>query len=209
MLELVELFSLKVQAELNRMLLEQAREQTLQELKIANTRLMHETITDSLTGLYNRRYFAQRIQESYAGFKRSAEPFALMLIDVDRFKSINDTYGHDAGDTVLRCLADSLKKTTRSNIELGFRIGGEEFAVLLPGPIAPEKLALIGGRISQAVAEIVLPDRLNQVKLTISIGVAWPKEEDEGWNAVYVRADAAMYKAKRNGGNCALIDGAV
>lgn len=206
MLEIVELFSLKVQSELNRMLLEQERERMLQELKEANIRLKHESITDSLTGLYNRRYFAQRIQELHERFKRSAEAFTLILLDVDRFKSINDTYGHDAGDTALCLLADTLLKDTRSKVELLFRTGGEEFVMLLPSSFTPHELTAINDRINRAVAQIVLPEEMAQVQLTVSIGASWPKAEDTNWNAVYVRADKAMYEAKRKGGNQAWID---
>lgn len=206
MLEILELFSLKVQAEMNRMLLEQEREKVLQEITRANDRLLHESITDALTGMFNRRYFMQRIQEAYAGFKRTAEPFVLIMIDVDRFKNVNDTYGHDAGDAVLRCLADTLRKITRSQTELSFRIGGEEFALLLPGAISPQELSVIGRRINQSVAQAVLPEALGQVRLTVSLGAAWPKVEDEGWDALYGRADAAMYQAKKIGGNSLRID---
>lgn len=206
MLEIVELFSLKVQSELNRMLLEQERERTLKELKEANSRLRHESITDSLTGLYNRRYFAQRIQEVHTRFKRSAEAFTLILLDVDRFKSINDAYGHDAGDRVLCYLAKALRGNTRSKVELLFRTGGEEFAMLLPSSFTLDELTVINDRITRAVAQIVLPEEMAQVQLTVSIGASWPKAEDTDWNAVYVRADTAMYEAKRKGGNQALID---
>lgn len=178
----------------------------LQELKEANSRLRHESITDSLTGLYNRRYFSQRIQELHARFKRSAEAFTLILLDVDRFKSINDTYGHDAGDTVLCYLANALQGNTRYKVELLFRTGGEEFAMLLPSSFTPDELTVINDRITRAVAQIVLPEEMAEVQLTVSIGASWPKSEDTDWNAVYVRADMAMYGAKRKGGNQALID---
>jgi diguanylate cyclase (GGDEF)-like protein len=128
------------------------------------------------------------------------------VLDVDRFKSINDTYGHDAGDTVLCYLANALRNTTRSSAELSFRTGGEEFAILMPGHVTPKELDVVTNRIKLAVNQVVLPEELNKVELTVSIGASWPKEEDTGWNAIYVRTDKAMYTAKRKGGNRALID---
>lgn len=206
MVEIVELFSLKVQSELNRMLIEQEREHILQELKDANNRLTHESVTDSLTGLYNRRYFTQRIQELHARFKRSAETFTLILLDVDRFKNINDTFGHDAGDTALCYLANALSQNMRSKVELLFRTGGEEFAILLPSSITLDELNIINDRINRTTANIILPKEMAKVQLTVSIGASWPNGDDADWNAIYIRADMAMYVAKKKGGNQAWIN---
>lgn len=197
--ELVELFSYKVQAELNRMILEQAREAVLIELKNANERLARDSITDTLTQLYNRRHFNQRINEAFAHYKRLGQNFALLLLDLDHFKSINDLYGHDIGDTVLAKTAAAITACTRADVETLFRIGGEEFAVICRGRIERESLLELGVRINHAVKKIGIVTNEHEVSVTVSIGAALPQQEDAGWNAIYVRADKALYAAKDGG----------
>jgi len=198
-LELVELYSYKVQAELNRMLLEQAREGILEELQKANERLAHESITDSLTQLYNRRYFTQRIQQTFARFKRYGECYTLVLLDLDNFKNINDTYGHEFGDEVLRKVAAAFVENTRTDVEMVFRIGGEEFAILCHGPNDAETLRALGNRINRLVKSLLFKTEQGIVPVTVSIGAAQPKADDVSWNAIYVRADEALYTAKKEG----------
>ncbi|CAN5344626.1 hypothetical protein BH11PSE11_BH11PSE11_32950 [soil metagenome] len=199
MLELAELFSYRVQAELNRILLEQAREATLEELKDANVRLAHETITDLLTQLHNRRYFTRRLQQSYTRFKRSGEQYALMLLDLDYFKKINDEYGHDIGDAVLRKMAEVFSTNTRIDIEMVFRIGGEEFAMLCHGTNDAVSLQALGERINAAVRAAEISIRGATIRTSVSIGFTIPRADDAGWDTIYARADKALYKAKNEG----------
>jgi diguanylate cyclase (GGDEF)-like protein len=206
MLELVELFSYKVQAELNRMVLEQVRENMLTELKRANEQLARDSITDSLTQVYNRRYFTQRMQQAFARYKRSGEQYALMLLDLDHFKRINDKYGHDAGDKVLRQAAETFLKSTRADVEMAFRIGGEEFAILCHGAKNAESLNGLGERINRAVRDLLVIDQDQQIHVTVSIGAALPKKDDSSWNAIYVRADAALYLAKSQGRDKTIVE---
>jgi diguanylate cyclase (GGDEF)-like protein len=199
MLELAELFSYKVQAELNRMLLEKAREGMLEELKKANERLARDSITDSLTQLYNRRYFNQRMQQAFARFTRSGERYALALLDIDYFKQINDTHGHDVGDEVLRKAAAALSENTRAEVEVLFRIGGEEFAILCHGLADAEALSSLGNRINRLMKTISFKTGKGEFRTTVSIGTAVPKDGDASWDALYVRADTALYAAKKDG----------
>jgi diguanylate cyclase (GGDEF)-like protein len=202
--ELVELFAYKVQAELNRMLLEQVRERVLTDLREANERLAHESVTDFLTQLYNRRHFNQRAQESFARFKRLDEPYALILLDVDYFKQINDRYGHSAGDDVLRGLAQVLCENTRTE-EPVFRTGGEEFAILCHGVFTEEKMDCLVRRINQKVKNY--PFKIDQKEFTVttSIGAAFPNATDSSWDAIVARADKALYVAKAEGRDRAVV----
>jgi diguanylate cyclase (GGDEF)-like protein len=207
MLELVELFSYKLQAELNRMLLEQTRENILEELEKANERLALDTITDSLTQLYNRRYFNQRMQQAFARFKRSGEHYALVLLDLDYFKNLNDAHGHDVGDAVLRKVAEVFSENTRAEVEVVFRIGGEEFAILCHGPIHAEALRDLGNRINRSVRNLDFTANQREIPITVSIGGALPKADDLSWDANYVRTDVALYTAKSEGRNRTVVDG--
>ena len=198
-LELVELYSYKVQAELNRMLLEQERERVLAELTKVNERLAHETTTDSLTQLYNRRYFTLRLQQTFARFKRYGESYALVLLDLDNFKNINDTCGHEFGDEVLRKVAAAFVEHIVNDGEMAFRIGGEEFAILCHSASCLDTLQDFGNRINHLVKDILFQTERGRVTVTVSIGAAQPTAEDVSGNAIYVRADAALYTAKKEG----------
>lgn len=196
--ELVELFSGQVQAELNRMTVERERARVLRELELANRRLQLETITDHLTGLHNRRHFAERVQEAFAGFARGHCPYGLLLLDLDRFKQINDQYGHAAGDDVLRAVAAALRAHCRAAAEPLFRIGGEEFAVLCFGALTEAALRAVGERLNAAVRGIALAG-MPGLRPSVSVGATLPDPADTSWSAVYRRADAAMYAAKAAG----------
>lgn len=196
--ELVELFSFKVQSELNRDFSEKERQKARQELEAANRKLLLETLTDPLTGLQNRRHFSQCMQEAFEAFRNHHKPFALLLLDVDHFKSINDTLGHDAGDIALRHVARRLQANCRSEAERVFRVGGEEFAILCQGQLSPETLQRLGDRINRAFRHP--PEELPLERdVTVSIGGAFPLAQDTSWNATYTRADRALYQAKNGG----------
>ncbi len=163
----------------------------------ANARLRREAVTDHLTGLYNRRYFTEHSQEAFSRFIRLGQPYALLLMDLDHFKSINDRFGHDAGDKALRAVADALARLTRADIEEPARIGGEEFAVLCYGDIRPATVTTLAERLRTSIAAVAV----GEVRLSVSIGGAISDEQDESWEAVYRRADAALYAAKQAGRN--------
>jgi len=159
------------------------------------------SITDSLTDLYNRRFFQDRINEEIERSRRHGLPVSLIMLDIDNFKQYNDTYGHLAGDEALRLTAATIKNSVR-NIDRVARYGGEEFAVILP---MTEITAArdIAERIRSGVAGRYFPDDALRVtvKLTASLGIAsFPQHADNLFDLVG-NADKALYIAKVNGKN--------
>ena len=155
---------------------------------------------DVLTGLANRRNFEARLREEAANAKRRSEPFSLVLLDLDHFKSINDTFGHDDGDRVLVHFADVLRDSLRAE-DAAFRYGGEEFILLFRGCTA-ESAVIAVDRIRAALAArpIELGDAGESRHVTFSAGVAAATAEEafEG-DKLVARADEALYRAKRGG----------
>lgn len=170
-------------------------------LRQVNAQLRIESITDQLTGLYNRRYFNERNLEAFTRFKRLGEHYALLLIDIDFFKQINDRFGHDAGDQALRALGEVLTHHIRANLEVAARIGGEEFAVLCHGDMTMQSATKLAERLRQSIAAITLGDTHGDIALTASIGVAMCDEHDSDYESIYRRADRALYTAKHGGRN--------
>ena len=151
---------------------------------------------DALTGMLNRAALTRRIAEIEPQSRLSREPVGLVVVDLDRFKAINDTHGHGTGDAVLRSVAYLLRRELRA-YDLAYRLGGEEFAILVPGaglPVAAE----LAERLRAAVAETPL----DGVAVTLSAGVAAsPQGGEFSWAAVFESADAALYRAKAAGRN--------
>lgn len=157
-------------------------------------------ITDSLTGLYNRRYLESHLAHLIEHFINRGKALAILAIDVDFFKPINDTYGHDAGDKVLQELASRIRENTRS-IDLCCRTGGEEFVLVLPSTdiMAAERIA---ERLRKSVASKsfkIGPQQL--VPVTISLGLAALGDSTDSLQRLLKRADEALYSAKREGRN--------
>jgi len=154
------------------------------------------SMTDQLTGLHNRRYFDEQFQLEYQKFLRSSHKFCLIMVDIDYFKSINDEYGHQVGDNVLKGFSRLLKSRLRTTDTLS-RWGGEEFIIMLPetsisnGAIIAEKMRVA---ISENEFEIV-------GKLTASLGVAEVNTDVESNKEAIINVDNALYEAKRNGRN--------
>jgi diguanylate cyclase (GGDEF)-like protein len=158
-------------------------------------RLVEQAITDPLTGAFNRRHMETRLAEAVESYRRHGQPAALLLADIDHFKTINDRHGHKAGDIVLQGVVFTVRNRARQG-DLLFRMGGEEFLLLLP-ETTEEAAAVVAEDIRQAVADAVLFDG---ALVTTSLGVAGFREDDsvESW----VRdTDAAMYAAKEAGRN--------
>ncbi|ADL12407.1 GGDEF domain-containing protein [Acetohalobium arabaticum] len=150
--------------------------------------------TDELTGLANRRHFMNYLQKIFSQAQRYSQSLSLVMIDLDKFKNINDTYGHDAGDKVLSALGDLLNNETR-NEDLAARIGGEEFIVILTQTDlndARNYAERIRKKISKLNIESI------PVKITASLGVATMKNNDD-YESIFNRADEALYKAKNSG----------
>ncbi len=156
-----------------------------------------EARTDALTGLANRREFDQQLEELFAAHRRGGRSFVIALVDIDHFKSINDSHGHPAGDRVLKEFADALHNELAEALIVS-RFGGEEFAVILPGPLraAAEQMNSLRGRIASR------PFRVGQsdLRLTISAGLSEPGD-DMGAASMVRRADEALYAAKHIGRN--------
>ncbi len=155
--------------------------------------------TDALTGLSNRRRFLEQAEAAFARARVKLQPgFALLLIDVDHFKRINDGHGHQAGDRVLRAIAGNLKATLRDRDLLG-RLGGDEFAVLMQDCNVDDALRM-AGRLCAGVRRFGDDPHWNQaLKPSLSIGVAAYEADDDDLQALLARADRALYRVKAHG----------
>lgn len=178
------------------------------QLDALNAQLAHLSETDELTGLANRRQFDRRLADECARARRHGTPIALLLLDIDHFKRYNDLHGHPAGDACLRQVANALRGTARRGGDLVARIGGEEFAILLPHHSAAEARAQAES-CTAALAAMALPHGNSPVSalVTLSIGgvqVAQPAPELEAAMLVQ-RADEALYEAKHAGRQCLVL----
>ncbi|HVH63684.1 MAG TPA: sensor domain-containing diguanylate cyclase [Candidatus Dormibacteraeota bacterium] len=162
------------------------------ELAALRTKALH----DALTGLANRELFIDRLEQAIADSKRSKASRAVMVIDLNDFKEINDTHGHAAGDRVLKAVAHRLKSTLRATDTVA-RLGGDEFGILLSGNTSKEYAMSVAGKLAAALAE---PVEVNgrEASTSGSIGVALYASGDGSVASLLDRADAAMYVAKRN-----------
>ena len=155
--------------------------------------------TDPMTGLYNRRVFMERLEERATHFRRYGTPVSLVILDVDHFKSVNDTYGHDFGDTVLIGLARLLREKVRQGIDLVARFGGEEFVLLLPETHGPAA-ARMAERLRAAFAELAFDHDSGPKRFSASFGIA-EIARDEDVTGLLKRADDALYRSKHEGRN--------
>ena len=164
-------------------------------------------ITDPLTGLSNRRYMESHVGTLIEQAATRGKPLTVLVIDIDYFKSINDTYGHDAGDDVLREFAIRIRKSVRG-IDLACRYGGEEFVVLMP-ETDMAVATMVAERLRRRIAGEPFPiqQSARRVEVTISIGLATLGRE-EGASGLLKRADQALYRAKRDGRNRVVPDAA-
>ena len=171
-----------------------------EELAKANESLLRMSQVDGLTGVDNRRHIEERLTEMFDHAARLNEPLAVVMCDVDHFKSVNDTHGHQAGDAVLRQVADVLRHTAREIDRVG-RYGGEEFLVLLPGANLQDAVAF-AERVRQAIADREFAYDGGSVRRTLSAGTsAWPHPEIRHQEALVKAADEALYVAKESGRN--------
>jgi diguanylate cyclase (GGDEF)-like protein/PAS domain S-box-containing protein len=166
------------------------------------------SITDELTGLYNRRYLHAVIGREAAHALRQGKQLGMLVADADNFKRYNDTYGHQAGDDVLRRIGAVLKIHTFPDRFIPFRLGGEEFGVLA-AVSSPQELAALGERLVAAVAEQQIPHAGNapHAVVTLSVGGALPPGQPFNLDAVYLLADRALYRAKSGGRNRTVFEG--
>jgi len=171
--------------------------------------LEQENITDHLTGVYNRRYLDRRLDEEVARARRHAQPLAVLMIDIDHFKRVNDTHGHATGDLALGHIGHLTLNTARSS-DVVARYGGEELLVITPST-SPSQALVLAERLRRLIETQVLviehaPNRRVEVQLTVSIGVAALDTATAGAAGLIKAADRAMYRAKAEGRNRVEID---
>lgn len=171
----------------------------LAEITALQAQLREKALRDGLTGLYNRHYLHETLPREITRAQRERQPLALIMIDIDHFKAVNDTHGHVAGDLALQLLAKLLQKLTREN-DLVCRFGGEEFLVALPRMTLADALARTEIW-RQAVADARLDYSGQIIQLNISLGIATFPDHGQTETALLAAADTALYTAKRTGRN--------
>jgi len=185
-------------ARLNDNLEQQVSERT-SELEVARMAAERLARTDSLTSLKNRRAFFESSVSIHNSSVRFNRPYAVIMIDIDEFKAVNDSYGHLMGDKVVCALAQTLEKLSR-NVDVAGRIGGDEFAIVLPESSAQEVIGL-AERVRKQFSSIRIPYRKQEYSFTVSIGIAESLASDTRIEEALSRADNALYQAKSSGRN--------
>jgi diguanylate cyclase (GGDEF)-like protein len=172
----------------------------VRDLREAHDDLAHLVSTDVLTDVHSRRSWFERGGAEFSRYARYDRPFSVLVLDLDFFKRVNDAFGHDAGDMLLRRFADMLRAECRQSDVVG-RLGGEEFALLAPETslAAAEGVA---ARILEACRRLVFNVPAGEIRCRCSIGVSEIAGGDDGIEEVLRRADAALYEAKRDGRDC-------
>lgn len=173
---------------------------------LSNTVAM--AVIDQLTGLYNRRYFDRHLAMLLEKSREQERALSVLMLDIDFFKAINDTHGHDVGDAVLKEFARRLQRNTRG-VDLACRIGGEEFVVLMPDTDLAQAQA-VAERVRQAMAgePIAVGPEKKLINVTVSVGVSLYENPTDTPDALMKRADIALYRAKREGRNRVVYDAA-
>ncbi|MCB1591751.1 MAG: PleD family two-component system response regulator [Alphaproteobacteria bacterium] len=168
---------------------------------------LNMALTDSLTGLYNRRYFEVHLDKLLQKNKASRKALAVILLDIDHFKKVNDTYGHNVGDEVLKIFAQRLTGSLRS-FDLVARLGGEEFVVVLPD-ISKERSYIVAERLRRSIADAPFPCNTPEgtLKVTTSLGGAVIEAGGYEIHEILDRADKCLYEAKHGGRNCTVFEG--
>jgi two-component system cell cycle response regulator len=183
------------------------RHRYAQELRQSVNNTMALAVTDDMTGLYNRRYLDRHLSVMLEKAQSQDRDMALMILDIDHFKAVNDTYGHDAGDAALKEFAARLKRNIRG-VDLACRFGGEEFVVLMPDTDHQQAEA-VAERVRNAIAERSFEVGAGRpLSLTVSAGVALNETESDTPETLIKRADLALYRAKREGRNRVVFDAA-
>lgn len=169
------------------------------KLQAANRKLVLLASTDPLTGAYNRRHFLEAGNSELHRSRRYKTPFTALMLDIDHFKAVNDTYGHAIGDEALKRTVSVIQEALRTEDTLG-RIGGEEFAVIFPQTDKAGAI-LVAERIRLSIESIVIPTPVKPLSFTMSIGVTENTDDDHNIEETLKRADFALYQAKKNGRN--------
>lgn len=172
-------------------------------LDAAKLRLDWLASTDELTGLRNRRSMMKRLEEEYERSNRLGEPLCIIMLDIDYFKRINDTWGHPFGDYVLKWVASRMNDVVRG-YDIVSRIGGEEFLVIAPGT-GLEEAAILAERLRATIEMETIPHDETEISVTLSAGVALMSKEDSKVEDLIKRADDALYQAKQAGRNRVMV----
>ncbi len=171
----------------------------LQELEVVNQELKEKNTLDELSGLFNRRYYDQKIMAEFRRSRRNLTPLSLVVIDIDRFKLVNDNYGHLTGDKCIVAVAKMIKSLLRRSTDVGCRYGGEEFCLILPETDDKGALALAQEICQSLRGQRIFADEL-AIDLTVSCGVTtYQQEKNVTPEAIFASADKALYKAKQAG----------
>ena len=174
---------------------------TLQDnLKESNQQLLQLSLTDPLTELNNRRHLMEILAIEFERSRRTNDPCALIMVDLDHFKRVNDNYGHQQGDVVLRATAQEIKRQLRQ-YDSAARFGGEEFALLLP-ETSPKDALMVAERLRQSLCDMHFSGAISELTITASFGIATiPHEQIDSIEDLIRLADDALYLAKNNGRN--------
>ena len=169
------------------------------ERKRSEEHLTYLAQYDHLTGLVNRTLFRDRLVQAMARCKRMQQPIGLMLLDLDRFKAVNDTFGHDMGDELLKAVSERLKTCVRE-VDTVARMGGDEFTIILEGASSEQGILVVAKRITEFIAT---PFELkgHQISVGVSIGITTYPQDDYPADELLKHADRAMYRAKQQGGS--------
>lgn len=162
-------------------------------------------LTDGLTALYNKRYFKNRVEQEFVRFQRDGTNMSIIQIDLDFFKQVNDTYGHQAGDKVLKNIASIIMAHCRKN-DIAARVGGEELAIIACGDEL-QAAAKAAERIRLEIENSASTWQGKEIKITASFGVASANKSSENPWQVYQKADEALYQAKHTGRNRVCVSG--
>ncbi len=179
----------------------QNSEQLAKELQQANNNLKKLAYRDGLTGLYNRRFFHKVLAAELERSIRYELPFSLLLLDIDFFKKVNDTYGHQTGDKILKGMSNILLRLVR-NCDIAARYGGEEFTVILP-ETGPKGAKVLAQRLRRGIEQEKITSKDDTISVTVSIGVAGAEltAKDATVDTFIEQSDLALYRAKKNGRN--------
>jgi diguanylate cyclase (GGDEF)-like protein len=167
------------------------------EIGLLQSKLREQAIRDSLTNLFNRRYLEETLDRELSRAGRENYPVCIIMIDLDHFKKVNDTYGHEAGDLVLKAIADTLSEQSRRG-DFACRYGGEEFVIAMPN-ITMETAYERAEKLRQALTLLRVPFEYYELSVTISVGIACYPENGGTRDEILRAADQAMYAAKDAG----------
>lgn len=173
-------------------------------IAVENSRLYRMATLDRMTGLYVHHYFQERLAEEIKRSERNNSPLTLIMADLDNFKNINDNYGHQTGDIMLKDIAKIIHNNIRS-FDIAARYGGEEFAIILTDTDV-DTAYQIAERLRKKIEKMIFPGTAIPLKITLSIGISqFNPKEDKNKDSLIHRADMALYKAKKSGKNLVLI----